>query len=121
MKKARHARPQRSQRSVAATKIQTPDTRPQTSDRKANHRGHRERNAESTEILEILVKGRTEINSFSVSSAPKRFFQEALARVAHPVIPAKAGIQNSLKVLHSGSPPAFAGVARNDDYKNLFS
>jgi hypothetical protein len=57
----------------------------------------------------------------SVLSAPKRFFQEALARVAHPVIPAKAGIQNSLKVLDSGSPPAFAGVARNDDYKNLFS
>jgi hypothetical protein len=26
-----------------------------------------------------------------------------------------------LKVLDSGSPPAFAGVARNDDYKNLFS
>jgi hypothetical protein len=31
------------------------------------------------------------------------------------VIPAKAGIQRYLKFLDSGSPPAFAGVARNDD------
>jgi hypothetical protein len=30
------------------------------------------------------------------------------------VIPAKAGIQRYLKCLDSGSPPAFAGVARND-------
>ena len=31
------------------------------------------------------------------------------------VIPEKAGIQISLNILDSGSPPAFAGVARNDD------
>jgi hypothetical protein len=30
-------------------------------------------------------------------------------------MPAKAGIQQSLKFLDSGSPPAFAGVARNDE------
>jgi hypothetical protein len=56
-------KPQRSKRGVAATKIQTPDTRPQTSDRKANHRRHRELNAESTEISEILLKRKTEILS----------------------------------------------------------
>jgi hypothetical protein len=56
-------KPKRAQRGVAATKIQTPDTRPQTSDRKANHRGHQERNAESTEIPEILGKRKTEILS----------------------------------------------------------
>jgi len=30
------------------------------------------------------------------------------------LMPAKAGIQRYLKFLDSGSPPAFAGVARND-------
>jgi len=30
------------------------------------------------------------------------------------VIPAKAGIQAVLNLLDSGSPPAFAGVGRND-------
>ena len=32
----------------------------------------------------------------------------------HSVMPAKAGIQKSLKFLDSGSPPASAGVGRND-------
>jgi len=39
-----------------------------------------------------------------------------IARVTYSVIPAKAGIQNGLKNLDSGSPPAFAGVARNDNF-----
>jgi hypothetical protein len=33
----------------------------------------------------------------------EEFFLEALARVAYSVIPAEAGIQNSLKILDSGS------------------
>jgi len=33
---------------------------------------------------------------------------------ARAVIPVEAGIQMLLKFLDSGSPPAFAGVARND-------
>jgi hypothetical protein len=37
MKKGKYTKPQRSQRGAAATKIQTSDTRPQASDRKANH------------------------------------------------------------------------------------
>jgi|GEM_PF-2622643 len=40
---------------------------------------------------------------------------EALANVIYPVIPAEAGIQKYLIILDSGSPPAFARVARNDD------
>jgi hypothetical protein len=51
--------------------------------------------------------------------------EELLAKVIFHVIPAKlvpagfkpgAGIQNCMKILDSGSPPAFAGGARNDDF-----
>jgi hypothetical protein len=41
---------------------------------------------------------------------------EPFAKVTPFVIPAKAGIQNRLKIQDSGSPPASAGVARNDDF-----
>jgi hypothetical protein len=50
---------------------------------------------------------------------------ELFGKVIPSVIPAKlvpagfkpgAGIQNCQKILDSGSPPAFAGVARNDDF-----
>ena len=49
----------------------------------------------------------------------EKFFHGALARVANSVIPAEAGIQNPSKILDSGSPPAFAGVARNDHFRLL--
>jgi hypothetical protein len=43
--------------------------------------------------------------------------------IIHSVIPVKAEIQNRLNPalggLDSGSPPAFAGVARNDDFRLL--
>ena len=54
---------------------------------------------------------------------PKRFYAHGalslkfVKQVVHvlAVILAEAGIQMPLKFLDSGSPPAFAGVARNDD------
>ena len=45
-----------------------------------------------------------------------------LSKTALVVIPAHAGIQRSFEALDSGSPPAFAGVGRNDvgnNYVNL--
>jgi hypothetical protein len=67
-------KPQSTQRGVAATKIQTPDTRPQTSDRKANHRGHRERNAEGTEYRDELNVSFFKWMSFSMFSVVWRWF-----------------------------------------------
>jgi hypothetical protein len=52
----------------------------------------------------------------SLRALLRKVFYEALARFGYSVIPAKAGIQNSLKTLVSGSPPASAGVARNDNF-----
>jgi len=49
-------------------------------------------------------------------------YSELLARVTYSVIPAKAGIQNFLKILDSGSRFALytmrcrASLARNDDF-----
>jgi len=45
------------------------------------------------------------------------FSPELFAGLTCPVIPAKAGIAS--KTPNSGSPPAFAGVARNDDFSFL--
>ena len=42
--------------------------------------------------------------------------EEPIAKVISSVIPAEAVIQNCSKILDSGSPPAFAGVARNDGF-----
>ena len=50
----------------------------------------------------------------------KKFFLDALAKVDYSVIPAKAGIQHFFIILDSGSPPAFAGVARNDVFRCFY-
>jgi hypothetical protein len=69
------------------------------------------------EKVEAIVK-RSEVNrKSSMQRNPSVLSLKLAKQVVHvlAVIPADAGNPDALKILDSGSPPAFAGVARNDD------